>query len=160
MSYKYGYREPPLYWHRDSLGIGSTYSTCTVTEPPPLVRIPRLVPIPRSLCTLFYSFNYHYHVDIAKRLSQRFSVLEESDFASRQSLQTFEALLKTILLFKVQVRLELNQRLVLKKRNKACFEHTFCDVDTWNGFISEVTFEYPGVQLSVLQIQGGNSQNF
>ena len=73
------------------------------------------------LCTLHLKVQpgFYYHVDIGKGLAQRFSVFEEGDFASRQSLQTFQAFLKTIFLLKVQVRLELDQRLVLENK-KLC----------------------------------------
>ena len=47
---QYGYREPSLYGYRDSLGIGTSYSTYTVTEAS-FVRIPRpvTIPIPRPV---------------------------------------------------------------------------------------------------------------
>jgi hypothetical protein len=65
----------------------------------------------------------HYHVDIGKSFAKSFSIFEEGNFASRQSLQTFQALLKTIILFKVQVRLELDQRLVLKTKEMAHYKY-------------------------------------
>jgi hypothetical protein len=50
LSIKYGYRESLFYGYRNSLGIRTTYSTCTVVEAPgPLVQILRPVPIPRPI---------------------------------------------------------------------------------------------------------------
>lgn len=56
------------------------------------------------------------HVDVRESFPKWFSVFEENDFASGQRLQTFQRFLKAILLLEIQVRLELNERLVLEKK--------------------------------------------
>lgn len=54
-----------------------------------------------------------HHVDVSERFSEGLSVLVEDDFASGQWLQILESLLQSVLFLKVEVRLELDERLVL-----------------------------------------------
>ena len=55
-----------------------------------------------------------YHVDVGERFSERLSVLVEDYFTSGQRFDIFERFLQPVLLLEVEVRLELDERLVLK----------------------------------------------